>query len=242
MATLKQIALADLGHKQHRRAVHLDQVIRTVSYGRRAVTVDDGRMARRVFSRRSSRRLRRIGIVLAGVAVLFASVTVLVWWWPSGWPLPRFGWKGTEQAGWIAGVASAVLSLVNTVAAVAALLPRTKQTPRRRSGNLVQVGRVPPTAGWLQDRSRRIDLARAARAGRTAALTQVLSGMGGVGKTQLVAQFARQLAAADELDLLVWITAAGEDAIVAGYAETARVLQLTGADVDPRAAAQRLTG
>ncbi|MET7402030.1 tetratricopeptide repeat protein [Dactylosporangium sp. NPDC005572] len=200
-------------------------------------------MTRRVFGRRPSRRLRRTGIVLAVVAVLFAGVAILVWWWPSGWAVPRLGWKGTEQAGWIAGIASGVLSLISTIAAVAAFFPRAVPTQRPgRLVGLVQVGRVPPPAAWLQDRSTRIDLARAARAGRTAVLTQVLSGMGGVGKTQLAAQFARQLAASGELDVLVWVTAAGQDAIVAGYAEAARALHLADANTDPQTAAERFTG
>jgi len=35
-------------------------------------------------------------LVLAGV---FGLVAVAGWWRPSGWHLPRVGWKGTEQAG-----------------------------------------------------------------------------------------------------------------------------------------------
>jgi transcriptional regulator with XRE-family HTH domain len=111
----------------------------------------------------------------------------------------------------------------------------------RRSGrNVVRVGRVPRQAAWFQDRHARIDLARTARAGRTAVLTQVLSGLGGVGKTQLAAQFARRLDAAGELDVLVWVTASSRDAIIAAYTETARAVHVCGADVDPQAAAVRL--
>ncbi|MFK3984489.1 tetratricopeptide repeat protein [Micromonospora sp. NPDC050397] len=200
-------------------------------------------MTRRVFGRRRSRRLRRAGIVLAVVAVLLAGVAVTAWWSPSWWAVPQFGWKGTEQAGWITGIVSGVLSLISTIAAVAAL--RSRVEPKRGpgpTGDLVQVGRIPSPAAWLQDRSSRIDLARAARSGRTAVLTQVLSGMGGVGKTQLAAQFARDLASSGELDVLVWVTAAGQDAIVAAYAETARALGLASLDTDSQAAAQRLTG
>ncbi|MEU8048131.1 tetratricopeptide repeat protein, partial [Micromonospora echinofusca] len=80
-------------------------------------------------------------------------------------------------------------------------------------------------------------MVKAAKAGRTAVLTQVLSGMGGVGKTQLAAWFAREVR--DEVDVLVWVTAAGRDPIVAGYAEAAAVLGLAAGDPDPQRAAER---
>ncbi|XVU24197.1 tetratricopeptide repeat protein [Actinoplanes sp. CA-054009] len=208
------------------------------------MTVDDDAVTRRVFGRRPLPRSRRAGIVLIVVAVLLAAASGLVWW-RAGWPVPSPGWEGTEQAGWIAGIVSAVLSLVSTIAAVVALRRPAAPGPvagRSRGGEVLQVGRIPLTAGWLQDRSSRIDLAQAARAGRTAVLTQVLSGMGGVGKTQLAAQFARDLAGSGELDLLVWVTADSPDLIVSGYAEAARALGLAGGDVDPQTAALRFTG
>ncbi|MET8151335.1 NB-ARC domain-containing protein [Actinoplanes sp. NPDC049668] len=118
---------------------------------------------------------------------------------------------------------------------------RTADTKGRRPGSsVVRVGRMPRQAAWFQDRHTRIDLARAARAGRTAVLTQVLSGLGGVGKTQLAAQYARRLDAAGELDVLVWVTASSRDAIIAAYTEAAQAVHAAGADVDPQAAAARL--
>ncbi|MFF5182142.1 NB-ARC domain-containing protein [Micromonospora sp. NPDC000316] len=64
--------------------------------------------------------------------------------------------------------------------------------------------------------------------------------MGGVGKTQLAAQFARRLEAVGDLDVRVWVTASSQDAIIAGYAEAARALGIAFAEVDSRSAAQRL--
>ena len=70
-------------------------------------------------------------------------------------------------------------------------------------------------------------------------LTHVLSGMGGVGKTQLAARFARQLAESGELDALIWVTASSRQAIIAAYAEAARALHIVGMDSDVESAAER---
>ncbi|MFI0469160.1 tetratricopeptide repeat protein [Saccharopolyspora sp. 5N102] len=61
-------------------------------------------------------------------------------------------------------------------------------------------------------------LADAVGAGGTAIPTQVLSGLGGVGKTQLAAAFAEQCWTHKQVDLLVWISAETREAIVSGYA------------------------
>ena len=45
------------------------------------------------------------------------------------------------------------------------------------------------------------------------------TGMGGIGKTQLAAAYAHRLWDGGGLDLLVWLTATGRDAILIGYAE-----------------------
>ncbi|GHJ09653.1 ATP-binding protein [Micromonospora humidisoli] len=181
---------------------------------------------------------RRV-VVLLVAALLAAAVAIVLLRRPADGTTLRPGWAGTEQAGWIAGIISAVFSLVGTVAAVQALrVGRSDRAPA--TGRLVQVGRVPQSASWFQDRRAQLDLTRVARTGRTAVLTQVLSGMGGVGKTQLAAQFARRLAHTGELDLLVWITAISRDAILAGYAQAARQLHLVDPTVDPEQAASTL--
>jgi len=57
---------------------------------------------------------------------------------------------------------------------------------------------------------------------------QVLCGLGGVGKTQLAAAYAEQIWRAEEVDLLLWITAAGREAVEAAYAQAAA--DLTGVE------------
>ncbi|MEU1408532.1 tetratricopeptide repeat protein [Streptomyces sp. NPDC005728] len=66
---------------------------------------------------------------------------------------------------------------------------------------------------------------------------QVLSGMGGVGKTQLAADYARTAWRAGELDVLVWITASNATAATSGYAQAA--VELLGADPADRETAAR---
>ncbi|MGN9779316.1 NB-ARC domain-containing protein [Micromonospora sp. H33] len=70
--------------------------------------------------------------------------------------------------------------------------------------------------------------------------TLVLSGLGGVGKTQLAAALAERAWADGKIDLLVWVTASSRHAILAGYAQVAaEVLGVDGTDQD-QAASQLL--
>ncbi|MEV0882114.1 FxSxx-COOH system tetratricopeptide repeat protein [Micromonospora echinofusca] len=161
------------------------------------------------------------------------------WWHPIDWRFPKLGWAETEQAGWVAGILGAGFALASLV------FDRIDRRHERRPtsaavGGVVRVGRVPEQAAWFQERHVRIDLVKAAKAGRTAVLSQVLSGMGGVGKTQLAAQFARRLDAGGELEVLVWVTASSRDAIIAAYAEAAWAVGVASAEMKPESAAERL--
>ncbi len=84
-----------------------------------------------------------------------------------------------------------------------------------------RVGVVPPVAaGYLPRTDPAVDLERVfGTTSGTAVLTGVVSGMGGVGKTQLAAAHAHRAWDAGGVDLLVWLTAASRDAIVTGYAQ-----------------------
>ncbi|MGW4461777.1 FxSxx-COOH system tetratricopeptide repeat protein [Micromonospora sp. NPDC004704] len=91
-----------------------------------------------------------------------------------------------------------------------------------------RVGMVPALASAFQDRAglrATIETSRTRRSG--AVSTQVLTGGGGVGKSQLAAAYAIE-AARDGVDLLVWVDASGPDAVVAAYAQTAGRVQAPG--------------
>ncbi|QYN35256.1 tetratricopeptide repeat protein [Pseudonocardia sp. DSM 110487] len=102
----------------------------------------------------------------------------------------------------------------------------------------VRVGAVPLLAGCYQRRAESRLLSEAIDEGGTAVVTQVLSGLGGVGKTQLAAAYARSRT---DTDLLAWVNAGGRDAIVSGYAEVAARLGHPVTDDAERAAEWLLT-
>ncbi|MEU7511640.1 tetratricopeptide repeat protein [Streptomyces sp. NPDC042898] len=104
----------------------------------------------------------------------------------------------------------------------------------------LEVGAVPALASAFQPRTglrERIDAVR--EEGGTAVLTQVLSGGGGVGKSQLAASYAGQ-AVAEGVDLVVWAPAGELQQVVTRFAEAgARVAApgVTGADPEADARA-----
>ncbi|MCL8013859.1 tetratricopeptide repeat protein [Streptomyces sp. AS02] len=107
-----------------------------------------------------------------------------------------------------------------------------------------QVGVIPPRAGCFQSRAEVVRLREALTGGQAAVLVgqdmvrgQVLAGMGGVGKTQLAADYARTAWRAGDLDVLVWITASSTTAIGSGYAQAA--VEILGADPADRETAAR---
>jgi WD40 repeat protein len=91
-----------------------------------------------------------------------------------------------------------------------------------------QAGIVPPLADCYQSRDATARLAATAAEDGTAALCLVLAGLGGVGKTQLAAAYARQVLDRREIDLVVWVTASSPSAVKECYADA--LLDVTGLD------------
>jgi hypothetical protein len=111
------------------------------------------------------------------------------------------------------------------------------QAAARRPADLPhQVGLVPSRALSFQDRAEAGRLRAAMDGGGTGVLCQVLTGMGGVGKTQLAADFAHRAWDERAVEVLVWVTATSRDAVVAAYAQAGE--ELCGADAsEPERAA-----
>ncbi|MEU4173556.1 tetratricopeptide repeat protein, partial [Streptomyces sp. NPDC026589] len=96
---------------------------------------------------------------------------------------------------------------------------------------------LPPRALSFQRRAEVDQLQAAVDSGGNPVLTQVLTGIGGVGKTQLAADYARTAWFRGGVDVLVWISASSRSAIMAGYAR-AGVEVLAADPRDPEQAAR----
>jgi len=97
----------------------------------------------------------------------------------------------------------------------------------------VLVGVIPHLADCYQVRPESEELRVAVRAGGTAVVTQVLAGLGGVGKSQLAAAFARERE--DDLHVLMWVDARSRAAILAAYAQAAERLGFRRSDLQEAA-------
>jgi len=101
-----------------------------------------------------------------------------------------------------------------------------------------QIGVLPLQAECWQHRGAADELEHAVAAGGTAVLCQVLSGTGGVGKTQLAAAYARAAWQARTMDLLMWVTASSRAGVLAAYAQAGALVASAKAG-DPEQAAAR---
>ena len=102
----------------------------------------------------------------------------------------------------------------------------------------VRVGVIPRIAAHHQHRELSEQLDAAMDEFGTVMLCQVLSGTGGVGKTQLAAEKARALR--DSTDLLIWADAATREGVVFAYAQAAKQLFARVHDDPEQASAQFL--
>ncbi|MFJ2954369.1 FxSxx-COOH system tetratricopeptide repeat protein [Streptomyces sp. NPDC087270] len=82
-----------------------------------------------------------------------------------------------------------------------------------------QIGTIPPRARPFQRRTEADLLRMTAGGGATAVPGQVLTGMGGVGKTQIAADHARRAWQDGSVDVLVWVTASDRSPVVSSYAQ-----------------------
>ncbi|MFE7296138.1 tetratricopeptide repeat protein [Streptomyces sp. NPDC057579] len=90
------------------------------------------------------------------------------------------------------------------------------------------VGRIPLLASAFQSRTAtREAIERARRGSETVVLTQLLSGAGGVGKSQLAAYYAGQ-AVAEGIDVVVWADAGDASAVTGVYARAAVAVRAPG--------------
>ncbi|GAA0991352.1 FxSxx-COOH system tetratricopeptide repeat protein [Acrocarpospora macrocephala] len=105
------------------------------------------------------------------------------------------------------------------------------QSGQAATAERVRVGWIPQPVDCFQNRQVAERVRAAADAGGTVMLTQVLAGMGGVGKTLLAADFARR-AWQQGVQVLVWVNAATPDGIVSTYATAAARLGLPLTDRD----------
>ncbi|MGV9245332.1 tetratricopeptide repeat protein [Streptomyces sp. NPDC003710] len=91
-----------------------------------------------------------------------------------------------------------------------------------------RIGVVPREADCFEQRDAVEGLRRAMAAERRPAATQVITGSGGVGKTQLAAHYARSAWTAGTIDLLLWINAYSRSSLVTGYGHAG--VEVAGAD------------
>lgn len=99
---------------------------------------------------------------------------------------------------------------------------------------------IPSRARSFQHRAEAERLRAAVEEGGTAVLGQVLTGLGGVGKTQLASDYARAAWHDGALGVLVWVTASARSAVVTGYAQAGVELCRADPDAPEKAAKQYL--
>jgi hypothetical protein len=97
-----------------------------------------------------------------------------------------------------------------------------------------RLGSIPSIATAWQERQISAILSVALADRGTAVACQILSGMGGVGKTQIAANYAHQLWNQRDVDLLMWVNAASQESVTAMFAQAGGEF----CDTDPSDSAQ----
>jgi S1-C subfamily serine protease/tetratricopeptide (TPR) repeat protein len=111
--------------------------------------------------------------------------------------------------------------------------PTVSGTRGQRPGDGVEprvrmVGRMPLLADSYQERNEQIH--RLTQDGRSGAHI-VITGMGGIGKTQLAARFATQMWSSESVDFLAWIDGSSRTSMLSAYARAAA--EVLGDDLRP---------
>jgi hypothetical protein len=104
----------------------------------------------------------------------------------------------------------------------------------------IPVGVIPLVADCYQDREAGgLDPHALQEPTQTSALTWVLAGLGGIGKTQIAAHYARALWQAGQVDLLIWLSASSRQAVLTGYGDALRRIEGQDPGDNAEAAARR---
>jgi hypothetical protein len=144
-----------------------------------------------------------------------------------------FGPRKPDRPGPVTASAPAAIAIGGSVHGPVSATVTVQLPPRPPVGWPHRVGVVPPLAHCRQERP-----ADHALDAATTGSGVVVSGLGGVGKTQLAAGLAHRLWGRGELDLLVWVSATSRPAVVTAYAQAAA--DVTGVeDQNPDQAAAR---
>lgn len=85
----------------------------------------------------------------------------------------------------------------------------------------IRIGTIPVLADRFMARRASAVVEQAIESGVTAVLTQIVSGMGGVGKTQIAAAYAARVWAEHRVDLVLWANATSRGNIVTSYSRAA---------------------
>jgi hypothetical protein len=160
-------------------------------------------------SGQAPRRRRWVGWSLLALLAVGIFVT--------GWALR--GTDGLQNAANVAQVVSvafAVPGLIGIVWQLRQQHAHLDPLPAPR-GHRHLIGVLPPRAGTFQDRALLRQLATTSTGG-----SYVLCGLGGVGKTQLAAEYARRAWTAVDVEVLLWVRATSRDAIVDAYRNAAQ--------------------
>jgi hypothetical protein len=129
--------------------------------------------------------------------------------------------------------------IARLIADLTAVEPRLVPRPTDEPKELVVVGRPPLRADAFQERPPLRDALADGATARTGTVTQVITGDGGTGKTQLAA--AEFTAALPAVDIAMWVTTGSRSAVLSAYAQTFTAIHAIPSSSDEGQAEQQAT-